>query len=146
MTRKEKFINTTSLAELMEMAIEDMEALMSDKRYRFHAGQWHGIYSYSGKCTICTAGAVMANTLGANIEIGMAPGCYKAETRNKLRAIDKCRKGDILSAHRLLGNYRPVDYIKPRHYDFNDRGSAKKFIKFWRDKGLPILKGIEIKT
>ena len=141
MTRKEKFTNTTSLAELMEMAIDDMETLISDKRYRLNAGSWHEIHD--GKCEICTAGAVMANTLGADIELRIMPKHYDNQIRIKLRAIDKCRGGDILSAYRLLGKYMAVDYLKSRHYDFNDRGSAKKFIKFWRDKGLSILKGIE---
>ena len=138
------FEETTSLVDLMTMALDDMEALIDNPMYEFDHSTWHT--RENCECHICTAGAVMANRLTKS------PGktgylsleCYPEKLKCRLSAIDYLRTGRVGIALTKMGRGVNID-IRMRLQDayFKDDESAGRFIDWWRDKGLTELKRIE---
>lgn len=97
--------NATKLYQLLELAINDAEALQNDPRYKLDMGAWHdGIHprNVDNACHVCMAGAVMARQLNATITDNVTPGCYDADINNKLAAINHLRRGNVYIAYRRL--------------------------------------------
>ena len=147
MTKAEKFATTGSLAELMIMATDDMEALLDNDIYDLDSEYWH--YKHDNSCRICMAGAIMANRLDANIDRTIDPSDYDDDDDDisrRLYAIDSARKGDIHKAYDILGKRRHdvldiwVGFAGGSFYDDNE---AYDVIKFWRDEGIARLKEAE---
>ena len=158
MTQKERaarFKETWSLAELMTMAIDDMEALVDNELYIFQAYDWHIGSNYHSECSICLAGAVMANRLGATPSKSVSPDDYDRDTRLKLQALNCTRGGHLSLAHgqiqqhddtsaRIARKYLGYEFkINVPKYNFYDKVSGRVFIKFWRDEGIELLKTLE---
>ena len=137
------FEETNSMAKLMTMAIDDMEALVDNPMYVMNASTWHE--PITGGCQVCTAGAVMVNRLGANKLAYLNPNSFTHVVRSKLFAIDCLREGAVSSAYGHLGGLVPnlFDMDDVPCQFFNDDVSAKTFIKFWRDKGIHRLEMLE---
>ena len=141
--KRYNFEEINSMVELMTMAIDDMEVLIDNPLYDFNADFWHE--PVDGICYICVAGSVMANRLGAKISMSRCVANFNVSIHKKLNAIDNLRVGDIKGALRNIGNlniYCGIEMEVP-YYDFHNRRTARKFIKFWRDEGLETLRGIE---
>ena len=138
------FEETTSLVDLMTMALDDMEALIDNPMYEFDHSTWHT--RENCECHICTAGAVMANRLTKS------PGktgylsleCYPEKLKCRLSAIDYLRTGRIgIAIKRMGGGILKDVRMHVQDAYFKDDESAGRFIKFWRDTGLEKLRVIE---
>ena len=139
------FEETTSLAELMTIAVDDMEALMNNSNYLFNAHYWHQPDVYAeNMCRICMAGAVIANSLKCLVSSLKFPSHFKADTFCKLHAIESARTGDIEAAYYNLGKFEvKVKDFDVTQSDFIGRAAAWDFMRFWREEGIPELKRIE---
>ena len=83
----------TSLAELVQVAVDDTLKVKADPRYTFDVDVWH--HFNDGKCSVCVAGAVISNTLGAPLREPVLPGYFGARIKNLLLLLNEIREGDI---------------------------------------------------
>lgn len=58
--KKLKSILPTKPSALLRLALEDLEAVEADKKYKVAMGKWH---EPNGACKVCLAGSVLAKTL-----------------------------------------------------------------------------------
>lgn len=86
----------TNPAELIRLAVRDLEAAEKDSRYEVNMGIWHtpkGLYGFEGdKCLVCLAGCVIAKSLDADLEEWVCPEDYE-EDCPALLALDCARRG-----------------------------------------------------
>ena len=90
--------NTPSV--LINEAIEDLCKIELNVNYIIDMSVWHEPrprFSMldNAVCTVCFGGAVMANSLDADINNTITPYCFDDDTTSKLNALDCFRKGDI---------------------------------------------------
>jgi hypothetical protein len=88
-----------TLSGLLRLAVADAQKCANDPRYVLQMGSWHepGLK----RCSVCMAGAVMAQSLNADPRIQVLPEDYQDEY--DLMAIDEMRCGDMLGAASTLG-------------------------------------------
>ena len=55
-----------SLAELIRLAVHDLEACEKDANYRLDMSVMHSAYKEESRCRVCFAGSVLSKTLGAS--------------------------------------------------------------------------------
>lgn len=83
-------------SELIRLALNDLSLAEKDGAYRIEMGLWHLSTSYhDGKCAVCFAGAVMANTLKIPSNVNVDPYDFPLSIRNKLLALDRFRTGAV---------------------------------------------------
>lgn len=115
------------LSDLITVALDDMEKVRKDNKYKFDMSSWHEpdpcFHELPDSvrhindipniiCNVCMAGAVMAKTLNANHRFRVLPEMYIGETENKLDAIDDFRSGCVSEAARKLDQYATgLDFI-----------------------------------
>lgn len=92
-------------SELIRLALADLEKAEESRAYSVDMGMWHGYDEISGKCTVCLAGAVMAGTLGVELNTTAGPGDFWEDKRG-----DDCKKLYWLNDIRI-GN--PNDRLMP---------------------------------
>lgn len=80
--------------DLIRLAIKDLEKVEKSKDYVVHMLDWH-LPLKNGKCLVCMAGAVMANTLKVDKKYYAEPGRFGEQEKGKLNAINQFRVGDI---------------------------------------------------
>ena len=85
----------TNLADLLTLAVEDMEAIKANPDYIFNTSVWHS--PTKDKCIACVAGSIMANTLKAPISVFLSPANFPERTQWMLHLINKLRLGESLS-------------------------------------------------
>lgn len=93
------------LSELLYIALEDLEKVEADPRYKIDMGAWH---RPNGKCSVCAAGSVMAMRLGVGLDEPAHPGEFDWDTDNKLMAINALRVGALGGAASFLGIQLPA--------------------------------------
>jgi len=49
---------------LLKLALDDLEALLTDDGYWIHADVWHTMDVSGKRCMVCLAGAVLSRTMG----------------------------------------------------------------------------------
>ena len=92
-------IATMSPSELLRCALTDLMRCNNDPDYQVTMNGWHIPFIHGeDKCGVCLAGAVMAQSLGANISRWMRPDNYKDEIDRRLVALDFLRLGLVGSA------------------------------------------------
>lgn len=87
-----------SLSELLEIAIDDLKKCERSDDYEINMAVW---YKTNGKCSVCMAGSVLAQTMG----LGPSRKDFEAEfhsQKNIINAIDDLRIGNILGAYQTL--------------------------------------------
>lgn len=94
------------LSELLRLAVSDSLAVEA-AGVRLDMGDWL-VLRGDGRCAACMAGAVMFRTLESRpdqpgIVNEIAPSCFSGSVPKKLRAINKLRCGEVLTAARELG-------------------------------------------
>lgn len=119
-------------SELIEVALRDLEAVeRRNDLYVVDMGVWHSWDmtprgdGEGPRCSVCLAGAVMAQTLGADPEADLDPMDFELE-HAKLSALNAFRVGDITGGLHRLGLMRegvPVDRNVPPYY----RNSGEQF-------------------
>lgn len=100
----------TLLSDCITLALTDLEKVEKSRKYTvnmsvFHepsGGEWH-----DKKCSVCFAGSVIANTLGADISKSLEPADFNKHNENRLYALDSLRMGWIDTAFEYLGKKKP---------------------------------------
>lgn len=89
-----------TLYELGRLALDDLEQIEGDERYKIHMEHWHvpGVF-----CQVCLAGAVIAKTLGAGPDELLGPYDYDEPIKSRLLAIHFLRSGKLNEALHALG-------------------------------------------
>lgn len=91
---------------LIRVAIEDLIKCEQDSRYDVNMGIWHGgTYRQGDLCSVCLAGAVMAQELEALPKDDLDPFDFKEI--NKLLALDAFRVGCISSGLNYMDTDAP---------------------------------------
>ena len=104
MTKKEIFLKTNKLSELLNLALDDIELVNNDYDYAINMNTWHTREYEHEQCEVCLAGSMLAKTFGfGKGHIESLKGLTTLETRNKLQAIESIRIGDLEDALYLLG-------------------------------------------
>lgn len=103
-------------SELIRVAIRDLEAVEKlPEVYEIDMKSWHepGRGYSPTTCAVCLAGAVMAQTLGANPREFRYPTDYAREIRiqAKLRALNMFREGEISNGLYEFGYDYPMTNI-----------------------------------
>jgi hypothetical protein len=103
---------------LLRRALEDLERCRQDPRYEIDMGVWHLSFA-PGVCTVCLAGAVMAQTLEIPPDNKVVPydlvlqyGREWEVVVMKLRALNQFRIGYVGDGFQLMGLKLP-EGIKP---------------------------------
>ena len=86
------------LSQLIRMAIQDGRKVLNQDDLTPEFSVWHEWQSVEKKCAVCLAGAVIANTLGANPTTNVRPTELPEEWRRALWALDYIRTGDYNTA------------------------------------------------
>jgi hypothetical protein len=89
-----------TLSGLLRLAVADAQKCANDPRYVLQMGSWHepGLK----RCSVCMAGAVMAQSLNTQLHAVAFPEDYD-DSEYALMAIDEMRCGDVLGAASTLG-------------------------------------------
>ena len=98
MNKQQTFSKTNKLSGLLNLALDDLELVNKDKKYKINMNYWQK--KQKGKqCEVCLAGSVLAKTFNVpKISLDDLEGEVKEETMNKLWAIDSIREGDLVQA------------------------------------------------
>lgn len=75
-------------SDLLTLALNDLAKVERSPRYVVNMHIWH---APNGACSVCFAGAVMAQTLEASPSEGALPGCYPLYTCKRLHSLDAMR-------------------------------------------------------
>jgi hypothetical protein len=118
-------------SELLMVAMQDLEVIesMPDK-YVVMMSKWHN-YSHGSTCSVCHAGAVMANTLKADAKHTYFPEEFGEETKCKLMAIDCFRRGLLVDALERMGVTIPSS-LEDVYFNYN-QGDIDDFEEFGED-------------
>ena len=148
----EEFKQINKLHVLAQVAVDDMEILIDDDYYRPRWYAWADKWAApSGEnfCSICLAGAVMANTLECgDIEFKE----MEDSISSRLDAIDHIRQGEYLtsimniSGELLTGEVaRELGLIgKPSNSTFLDKGECRIFIDDMKKRIIPELEVLDV--
>ncbi len=94
-------------SNFIRQALRDLEVIENNPKYKVKMSNWH---NPNGKCSVCLAGAVMANTLGCKPNESAVPSDFPKEIRIRLQALDDFRIGWLNDAFRKLNIDVPIDY------------------------------------
>lgn len=112
MLDRRKHFETGSLSTVLRVALEDLEATEQlSAIYRIDMEIYHGPDAALGKCVVCLAGTVMAQTLSAKPTSLLGPCDYPTPISNRLQAIDWARLGAFSFAAETMG-YPDDDQFK----------------------------------
>lgn len=81
------------LSDLLELAVNDAEAIEKTPGYVLRMGTWHYFERDTNTCMVCMAGAVMARSLGVERDRSVDLWAYDKDTTEKLARIDDLRTG-----------------------------------------------------
>lgn len=103
------------LSDCIDLALKDLRAVLrSPRQFRVNMGTW--FESYGKYCTVCFAGSVMAQTLGAvGSGYELHPNSFSDHNRVRLFALNLIREGWVGHAVVETGMYLPfaADYCVP---------------------------------
>ncbi len=121
-----------TLSALLRLAVADARKVAKLPGYRLEMWSWHFPEKVRGRqvCSVCMAGAVIANTLQTPRDLECGPGQF--EQTNHLEAINAMRTGSFLSAARQLYKSEPTVFeafqlgraAKVVEDGYNDTGRA----------------------
>lgn len=111
-------------SELIRLAIKDLEACEKSDAYTTDMLVWHRPSTENEKCIVCFAGAVMANTLGADPKTRVEPPHFGEDIEAKLDALDSFKCGEVEEAmEELCVDSKLLDREVSRY----DEGREKQF-------------------
>ena len=99
---------------LISLALTDLELCEVDPDYKVFMESWHERNPYDADdytCSVCLAGAVMAQSLGSAIERDAMPYDYSPNIERVLRGLDKLRVGRISDAFVYFVGGDPYAFI-----------------------------------
>lgn len=116
------------LSALLRLAVKDVQLCEKDPRIILDMDTWHDPLLDEGKCVVCMAGAVMHNTLEADIDKELSPKFFP-DNDQALKAINQLRIGILSKAGEFLGIYikdeqditfsEIVDYDEDNEYNWH---------------------------
>lgn len=110
----------TSLTELLELAVKDMEIIKKNPKYKFDVGEWHYYYKEDDKCSVCVAGSVIANTLKRDrMFSALTLADYRGRTAFLLRLLDDIR------CYGFNNLYPPLSFCERTCSELEINGSDK---------------------
>ncbi len=121
---------------LIRIAMDDLNKVERLKGYEVDMGRWHDIGYEDGKCRVCFAGAVMAQTLGVKPDEAREPHSFGHDTSSKLKALDDFRVGYVYAGLSRMGVGRNYGYdfdVAVPHYAEDRRGFKLAMRKLIRD-------------
>ena len=118
-------------SELIRIALDDLEACEADPRYEIDMGRWHG--AADPTCSVCLAGAVMAQRLRISLDTDASPSSFDPDTDCKLLALNEFRMGYIGSGLDFMKVPYNFDDISYGGYVIDYRISPITFKKQLRD-------------
>jgi len=99
------------LSDLIELALADLEKVEKNWRYKVNMSKWHrpiwNKWYLPNMCEVCFAGAVMAGTLGVDINENIDVRGFNDYIHYRLRALDSLRVGDVEGALEYLRMRQP---------------------------------------
>lgn len=100
-------------SQLIRIALADLAKVEEDnKHYVVEMRTWHSpispLDSKLGRCAVCLAGAVIAQTCNVSFTTEAIPDDFPRNTR-QLQALDALRRANLGSAFSLLGRKIPHD-------------------------------------
>ena len=104
-------------SELIRVALDDLKKCEASPDYEINMSDWH-LPSLNSEpiCFVCLAGAVMAQSLGADPEEDADPSCFR-RSRSKLDALDAFRKGCVDGGLDVMGiDYPSIPDVAIPHY------------------------------
>ncbi len=114
-------------SELIRLALKDLATCEASPKYRIHMDAWHQPSEKDGKCLVCFAGSVMAQTLGSDPEAHARPGSFGLDrVWNAMQALDCFRIGAVGEGLDLLDCNCPPDVALDWHIA-KYRDSPEKF-------------------
>lgn len=116
----------SKLSALLRIAVEDAQKCEADPRYVLDMGSWHEAGIEEGRCSVCMAGAVMAQHLGADPSESLTTSHFDADCE-LLEAVDCMRTGDFVDAFTLARDEEPGTC------DYEILSAVGEFV--WRDYG-----------
>lgn len=87
----------TQPSALIRVALADLKSCEADDKYRINMSRWHAA-DQNGFCEVCMAGAVMAKSLGSDIDEHNGPRAFEGDLRDTFYAINLFRVGYIEDA------------------------------------------------
>lgn len=96
-------------SDLINVALADLIKCERSPKYTINMGMWHWP-RISGKCAVCLAGSVMAQSLSATPNKMRGPLLYPRDVRKKLLALNDLRVGEVNCALAKLG-IRALDKV-----------------------------------
>lgn len=88
-------------SELITLALEDLVSCENDAGYTIDMTEWHKP-TQMAECLVCFAGAVMAQTLQADISFIYTPSMMMSESA-KLNSLDSFRQGCVAEGLEYFG-------------------------------------------
>ena len=132
-----KFEDLTA-SELLGYALQSLDLCEQDPRYQIDMDDWHGVIDPNPRnpetdlqCSVCLAGAFLAECLGFPIWVGYAHG--ETTASSQMEAINYFRTGYIISALETLDIDIPPFPFPEAVYvpSYEDNPTAFKS-KLWR--------------
>lgn len=129
-------------SKLIRLALADFDVVRKDKRYKIDMAVWHSSCRYgdSDRCSVCLAGAVMANSLKVDISYLRSPNDFDKNTRNAICALNRLRAGLVWDALSYLG-YRTVKSGLPEIVRIPEY--TNKNYEEWKDSLLKLADRLE---
>lgn len=102
------------LSALIRVALADLKLCEKDDHYEIWMSDWHSPSTRTGKCEVCLAGSVMAQTLGTPRSKYTAPSYFSNShstyVQNKLYALNCLRTGEVATACQFVGIKNYIDF------------------------------------
>lgn len=96
------------LSDLIQLALDDIDKCQKDERYVINMGTWHSLWD--GKCHVCLAGAVMAQTHELPLNKSPLNLWEDNKWKHAFHALDDVRMGKLGNAYLLFtGRLLPDD-------------------------------------
>ncbi len=89
-------------SELIRVALADLRKCEEDPCYEINMAEWHA--PHGGRCEVCLAGSVMAQSLGADPDCSHSPKQFSEGAFNlKLCALDEFHEGCLAEGLDMMG-------------------------------------------
>lgn len=104
----------STLHELLRVALDDMRKCMNSGDYVLDMDVWHSVeMDTDGRCHVCMAGAVMAQTLKTPLRDTVVPYTFPGINYGRLQALNSMRIADFRGALHDVREYDDLDVDVP---------------------------------
>lgn len=151
-TKCELFERARKPSRMIQLALEDYDAVVKSKKYMINMGDWHepqrginkehyydseGVFGLgkderTASCSVCFAGSVMANRYNVPANRNTVPRHFGPETESKFLMLNGARSGEV--QHKGKRYWMPITH---HHEDpILWRQDMDKFVAYLKEKGV----------